>query len=103
LIDAHWTFWTLTAWESEQAMKGFRGTKVHAKVMPRLAEWCDEAAYAHWIAKDATLPDWLNAYEHLVSEGKLSRVAYPSGDHEAGRFPHPRLKPLIGRDLKPAR
>jgi hypothetical protein len=103
LIDAHWTFWTLTAWESEQAMKKFRGVGPHAKVMPRLPEWCDEAAYAHWIAKDATLPDWMEAYEHLAGGGKLSRVAHPSGDHEARRFPQPRLKPLIGRDLKPAR
>ena len=48
LVDAHWTFWTLTVWESEKAMKAFRGSGAHSQVMPRLPKWCDEAAYAHW-------------------------------------------------------
>jgi hypothetical protein len=26
LVDAHRTFWTLTVWESEKAMKAFRGS-----------------------------------------------------------------------------
>lgn len=102
LIDAHWTFWTLTVWESEKAMKSFRGSGSHAKVMSRLAEWCDEAAYAHWIATDASIPCWPEAYERLVAEGKLSRVEHPSRDHEARHFPMLRLKPLIGQDIKPA-
>jgi heme-degrading monooxygenase HmoA len=49
LVNAHRTFWTLTVWESEKAMKAFRGSGAHSQVMPRLAQWCDEAAYAHWI------------------------------------------------------
>jgi len=109
LVDSHHTFWTLTVWESEQAMKAFRGSGQHARVMPRLAEWCDEASYAHWISisdsnfKDAFVPTWPEAFEHLVSEGRLSRVAHPSRDHEARHFPKPRLKPLVGQDLKPIR
>ena len=59
LIDARRTFWTLTAWEDERAMKSFRGTGAHARVMPRLFEWCDEAAYAHWTVPDGEIPDWL--------------------------------------------
>lgn len=105
LIDAHFTFWTLTVWESEKAMKAFRGSGAHARVMPRLAGWCDEASYAHWSAGDASsssVPSWPEAYEHLVSEGRLSRVDHPSGDHEARRFPAPRLNPLIGLEMKPA-
>jgi len=101
LIDARRTFWTLTAWEDERAMKAFRGTGAHARVMPRLFEWCDEAAYAHWTAPYGELPDWLEAYEHLSSEGRLSHVAHPSDDHRERRFSKPRLQPLIGQDISP--
>jgi hypothetical protein len=101
LLDARRTFWTLTVWESERAMKGFRGTAPHAKVMPRLVEWCDEASYGRWIATGAAVPSWQEAYEHLVAEGRLSRVAYPSPDHNARKFAKPRLMPLIALDLKP--
>ena len=101
LVDAHRTFWTLTVWESEQAMKAFRGAASHAKIMPRLVRWCDEASYAHWIPTGASVPTWSEAYEHLVAEGRLSRVSYPSTAHDAKQFAKPRLTPLIGQDLKP--
>jgi uncharacterized protein DUF3291 len=105
LVDAHRTFWTLTVWESERAMKAFRGSGPHANVMPRLVEWCDEASYAHWmLPDDGSVPTWPEAYEVLAGEhGRLSRVAHPSRDHEARRFGKPRLKPYVGQDLKPAR
>jgi len=103
LIDVGRTFWTLTVWESERDMKAFRGSQAHAKVMPRLAGWCDEAAYAHWDVNYDSVPTWQEAYEHLVREGHLSRVAYPSSDHDRRHFPEPRLKPLIGLDLKAAK
>ena len=103
LVDAGRTFWTLTVWDSERAMKAFRGSEPHSKVMPRLMEWCDEASYAHWIPTEASVPPWPEAYEHLVSEARLSRVAHPSPNHDARHFAKPRLKPLIGSDLKPAR
>lgn len=102
LIDTGRTFWTLTLWESEQAMKAFRGSGAHARVMPRLLEWCDEASYAHWAPASDAVPTWPEAYEHLATEGRLSRVAHPSPDHEARHFARPRLKPLIGQDLKAA-
>jgi hypothetical protein len=101
LLDAHRTFWTLTVWESERAMKAFRGTAPHAKVMPRLVEWCDEASYAHWIPTGASVPSWPEACEHLVAEGRLSRVAHPSPAHDARQVAKPRLRPLIALDLKP--
>jgi hypothetical protein len=103
LVDVGHTFWTLTVWESDRTMKAFRGSGVHARVMPRLVEWCDEAAYAHWEPSGDSIPSWQEAYEHLVNEGRLSRVAHPSVDHEARYFPMLRLKPLIGLDLRPHR
>ena len=38
LVDSGLTFWTLTVWGSEQAMKRFRGAGAHARVMSRLPE-----------------------------------------------------------------
>jgi hypothetical protein len=111
LIDSHRTYWTLTVWESELAMKQFRGSGAHARVMPKLMNWCDEASYAHWTINKETViegttdagivPSWPEAYAHLASEGRLSRVEHPSPDHEGRHFPQPRLQPLIGADLKP--
>jgi hypothetical protein len=103
LVDVGHTFWTLTVWDSDRAMKAFRGSGAHARAMPRLMKWCDEAAYAHWEPSGDSVPFWQEAYEHLVSEGRLSRVAHPSVNHEARHFPMPRLKPLIGLDLRPHR
>lgn len=103
LMDAGWTFWTLTTWESERAMKAFRGAEPHARAMPRLVEWCDEASYAHWISAEGFVPSWLEGYEHLVSEGRLSRVAHPSPSHEARRLARPRVRPLLAAEVKPAK
>ena len=80
-------------------MKAFRGSGAHAAVMPRLLKWCDEASYAHWEAAPAEVPGWPEAYEHLLKDGRLSRVENPSEDHEARRFAPPRLSPLIGQNL----
>ena len=101
LVDKRWTFWTLTVWETEKAMKAFRGSGAHAKVMPRLANWCDEAAYTHWETSDEAVPTWPEAYHQLLTTGKLSRVNHPSPAHESKLFVQPRLQPLIGGDLKP--
>jgi hypothetical protein len=95
------TFWTLTVWESEQALRGFRGSGAHARVMARLPEWCNEAAYGHWVQTGDSTPTWGEAHERLVAEGRLSRVAHPTENHFARRFAEPRLKPLIGFDMKP--
>jgi heme-degrading monooxygenase HmoA len=101
LVDANRTFWTLTVWENEQAMKKFRGAGAHAKVMPKLAIWCDEASFAHWNSDNAAVPSWSEAYERLMAEGHLSRVTYPSKNHEARHFQKPRLQPEVGQELKP--
>jgi hypothetical protein len=102
LVDSRHTYWTVTVWESERAMKAYRGARAHGKAMPRLAEWCDEAAYTHWDKDGDAAPSWEDAWEGLKKDGRLSRVEHPSSDHEARIFPKPRLSPLIGRDLKPA-
>ncbi|PYY21939.1 MAG: hypothetical protein DMG62_16220 [Acidobacteria bacterium] len=85
-------------------MKTFRRSGAHASVMPRLPKWCDEASYAHWNPESSEVPSWQDAYDHLVREGRLSRVECPSPDHQAQWFRPPRrLNPLIGHNLVPVR
>jgi hypothetical protein len=104
LADAHRTFWTMTAWESEREMKAFRGSAAHAKAMPHLAQWCDEGAYVHWAEEEEdALPSWAVACERFMAEAKMSRVEHPSADHQARRFAPPRLSPQIGGAVRPAR
>jgi len=100
LVDSRWTFWTLTVWDSEQRMKGFRGSGPHARVMSKLAKWCDEAAYSHWPTEG--VPTWEEAHERLVAEGRLSRLEHPANSHIDRQFPKPRLSPLIGGDIRAA-
>ena len=103
LVDSHWTFWTLTVWDDEKAMKKFRGSGAHARVMSKLPHWCDEAAYSHWVLAADCVPEWSEAYEKLAADTRLSRVEHPSQDHSNKRLPKPRLSPKIGNDLKPVK
>lgn len=101
LVDRWATFWTITLWESEAAMKAYRGSGPHAAAMPKLAGWCDEASVAHWETSDTELPDWGFIHERMTTIGRKSRVNRPSKNHEAGRIPAPRK--LTERPLTPKR
>jgi hypothetical protein len=56
----------------------------HREAMPKLAQWCDEAAVAHWSQDSEMLPSWDAAVLHLTEHGRLSRVRYPSAAHQSG-------------------
>jgi hypothetical protein len=100
LREARNAFWTVTAWEDEAAMLSFRQKAAHRVVMPKLLNWCDEAAYCHWKQDTPDLPDWTEAHRRLLQEGKLSKVYHPSPAHVANDFAEP--KPgRIERTLKP--
>ena len=45
LADRSWTFWTMTAWDTQEDMRQFMTTGAHKKAMPRLLHWCDEASF----------------------------------------------------------
>jgi heme-degrading monooxygenase HmoA len=90
LIDKNLIFWTVTLWESDAAMKVFRGSGAHKKTMRNLPNWCDEAAYAHWLQEENTLPAWDILHERLLAEGRLSKVKYPSIGQGVMAFPQPR-------------
>ena len=78
-------FWTLTMWTDNSMMREFRSTPPHREAMRRLPYWCDEASYAHWDQDGSSMPAWEHATERLAVLGQLSKVLYPSPDHQAGR------------------
>jgi hypothetical protein len=84
-------FWTITVWKDPEAMRAFRNSGSHKKVMPKLSEWCDEATYVHWEQDGDSPPDLQTAYARLVSDGVVSRVRHPSSSHAARAFPTPKV------------
>ena len=46
--------------------------------MPKLLNWCNEAALTHWLQDSSELPDWKEAHRRLVAEGRRSKVKHPS-------------------------
>ncbi len=92
LNDAGLTFWTRTAWKDEAAMRSFMLSGVHRNAMPKLLEWCNEAALVHWTQEDSVLPDWKEAHRRLVVEGRRSKVNHPSPAHENYTIAVPRSR-----------
>lgn len=91
--DAHLTFWTLTAWEDEAAMRSFMMTGAHRESMSKLINWCDEASLVHWLQETAELPDMTEAHRRMLAEGRTSKLRYPSPDHLAYHIAAPRQTP----------
>jgi len=98
--DARNAFWTVTVWSDAKDMDAYRIAGAHRVAMPKLLHWCDEASVAHWTQDSGTVPDWDEAYERMVKEGRPSKVNHPSADHLARRIPPPRASRFSG-DIKP--
>ncbi|MCJ2007811.1 DUF3291 domain-containing protein [Methylobacterium sp. E-016] len=81
LDDAKLTFWTVTAWADEAAMRAYVLAGDHRAAMGKLSRWCDEASVAHWIAPG--LPDWPEADRRMRETGRPSKVRHPSPAHAA--------------------
>ena len=79
--DAKKTFWTVTGWDDEAAMRVYFGAGAHRRVMPKLLDWCDEASVVHWTQEGVGLPDMPEAHRRMVAEGRLSKVKHPSPSH----------------------
>jgi len=97
LKDAHNTWWTSTAWDSEASMRKFMLANPHGQAMRKLLEWCDEAALVHWNQPDAILPTWIEAHGRMQSEGRTSKVNHPTAAHSAFTIAAPIVKP--GSDI----
>lgn len=91
LADRDWTFWTLTAWDTQQDMRNYMTSGAHKTAMPKLMEWCDEASVAHWEQAEAALPSWAEADRRMRAEGRISKVRHPSPTHADLRYRAPRV------------
>lgn len=83
-------FWTATAWDSEDAVKGFMVARPHGEAMHRLLNWCDEAAVVRWTQDSVELPDWHEAHRRMRAEGRPSKVLFPSPAHQRFEIPAPK-------------
>lgn len=88
--DRNWTFWTMTAWDSEQSMRQFMVSGSHKTAMPHLVEWCDEASVAHWTQPETAVPSWTEAHRRMREGGRPSKVGNPSPQHATLNFKAPR-------------
>ncbi len=92
------TYWTVTRWSSDDAMRRWRSAGAHGRAMPFLVEWCDEASVARWEQRDgAPFPTWQDCARRMAGEGRASPVRQPSDAHKAGAAPEP--PPGWGRRL----
>ncbi len=78
-------FWTVTAWDSVDAMRAFRNAGAHMAAMRRLIDICGAASYAHWEQATADVPPPDEVHRRMVADGKLSKVRHPSALQRGGR------------------
>ncbi len=90
LRDANLAFWTRTVWSEERAMRSFMLSGAHRRVMSRLAEWCDEASFGHWVQDAVEPPSWPEACRRMQQEVRRSKVNHPSEAQSRFEIPEPR-------------
>lgn len=88
--DHHGGFWTRSVWRDVDSMRAFMTSGAHRQAMPKLLDWCDEAALVHWEQDTPALPEWDEAHRRLVTQGRRSKVRHPSPAHETLDVPVPR-------------
>ncbi|MDA0268158.1 MAG: hypothetical protein O2890_11870 [Cyanobacteria bacterium] len=100
--DRDKVYWTVTLWERQAAMALLRDQGAHRRVMPRLQDWCDEAAVAHWQQATPDLPSVEQAYQVLLKKGHLTGLKHPNREHQQHQIAPPvaparlPLKPAVG-------
>jgi hypothetical protein len=90
LADRSWTFWTMTAWDSQEQMRAYMTAGAHRKAMPHLFEWCDEASVTHWTQAEEGLLPWSEADRRMRENGRASKVRHPSPQHADLSYRAPR-------------
>lgn len=103
LPDRGRVFWTMTLWDSQDAMRAYMLAGAHKSAMPKLLNWCDEASVVHWEQPGDALPSWQEADLRMRQSGRISKVRHPSPHHAGMTFAAPRvaagapIRPLKGR------
>ena len=96
------TFWTVTVWTDQAAMRAYQFSSAHKIVMSKIGAWCDEGSVARMENAAEALPAGDAALEHMRQDGRITRLPDPSPAHATGatvpdgRAPHfaAKLKPL---------
>jgi hypothetical protein len=94
-------FWTVTVWTDGAAMREYLRARPHRAAMPKLRVWCDEASVAHWEQDTEKLPTAAEALNHMVNQGRLSKVNRPSPAQRDGRLAPSGRVPEFGPVLTP--
>lgn len=87
--DDNLTYWTITVWRDDIAMRAFAASGAHRSAMPHLHDWCSEAGVVHWVQDDASLPDWPEAVRRLREEGRATKLRLPSPNHAGLNYTAP--------------
>jgi hypothetical protein len=95
------TFWTVTVWRDRDAMAAFRRSGRHLKAMPKLLNWCDEAAVATLSETGDSPPEPAEAAQRLLQDGRISKVRHPSLAHARGELWPDRVLPRRGSTILP--
>ncbi len=89
--DAELSFWTLTVWRDEHAMRAYGASGAHRKAVPHLADWADQASVGHWSQPGRNLPAWADAVRRLREDGRPLTLRHPVPDQAGQRFAEPRM------------
>lgn len=90
LPDRKLTFWTMTLWRDQSAMRAYMTTGAHLTAMSKLLDWCDEASIVHWMQDNAAQPNWHEADRRMRTEGRPSKLRNPGPNHATLGFAPPR-------------
>ena len=92
LADYRLTFWTMTGWDNQAAMRAYISVGAHKSAMPRLADLCDEASYVRWDDFAFGPADWHAAWQRMIAEGVATPVTHPSPAQLARTWARPHAR-----------
>lgn len=81
-------------------MNAFQIAGAHRSGMPKLLDWCDEAAGFHWNEETFFVPTWQDAHHRMAVQGRRSKVRYPSPARISNHIARP-VASRIELTLKP--
>jgi hypothetical protein len=101
LIDLGLGAWTVTLWESEDAMRAFYLSGAHRNIMPSLSAYSNEATTGNLTFDEADLPTWDFVHENLSKFGKFSSVLKePTQSHLDKKIMKPKIT-FLTRPINP--
>ena len=80
LKDRRRVYWTVTLWESEDAMRAYRDSEPHKTIMTRLGELSEGFASTRWTQESTVLPSWYDVHDRLRVAGRVRWMDGPGPD-----------------------